>query len=222
MKWLEHLAQNEDEASLAHRFRKRRFEWLSRRLAPLPRPVRILDVGGTEIFWQRMEFGGGGEADITLLNVYEQQPELPFVRSIAGDARDMSRFRDDEFDLVFSNSVIEHLGLFRDQMLMAREIRRVGRRFFVQTPNRFFPLEPHSLLPFFQFLPRRTAAALVGARRIGWIPQAANRADALVEAESLRLLDRRELELLFPDAEILEEKVGPLVKSFVATGGWQS
>lgn len=222
MKWLEQLAHNEDETSLAHRFRKRRFEWLAERLAPLPRPVRILDVGGTEIFWKRMAFGADGEADVTLLNVYEQQPSLPFVHSVAGDARDMSGFRDGEFDLAFSNSVIEHLGLFRDQMLMAREIRRVGRRFFVQTPNRFFPLEPHSLLPFFQFLPKRTAAALIGARRTGWIPRAQNRADALVEAESLRLLDRRELELLFPGAEILEEKLGPLVKSFVATGGWQS
>ena len=105
-------------------------------------------------------------------------------------------------------------------MLMASEMRRVGRRYFVQTPNRFFPLEPHALVPFFQFVPRRLAAAVLARRSVGWLPKAADRTAAIIEAESLRLLDKRELRLLFPDAQILEERIGPLVKSYVATGGW--
>jgi hypothetical protein len=217
---LKRLALNTDERSLAHRFRQKRFEWLTARLAVLPKPVRVLDVGGTEIFWRRMDYGFNGEIDLTLLNLQEEAVSLPFARSVAGDARDLSRFADKEFDLVFSNSVIEHLGLFRDQLLMAREIRRVGRRYFVQTPNRYFPLEPHALVPFFQFVPRRLAAAVLARRPVGWIPKATDRAAAIIDAESLRLLDKRELRLLFPDAQILEERLGPLVKSYVATSGW--
>jgi hypothetical protein len=167
-----------------------------------------------------MRYGFQGELDLTLLNLELQSTTLPFARSIVGDARDLSRFADKSFDLVFSNSVIEHLGLFREQMRMAEEVRRVGRRYFVQTPNRWFPLEPHALVPFFQFMPVRLSARLLRKRSIGWMARSPDLTRALIDVESLRLLSRRELQLLFPGAEILQERVFGLTKSFVVTSGW--
>ena len=69
-------------------------------------------------------------------------------------------FPDKSFDVVFSNSVIEHLGDPRKHEQYAREIARVGVRYFVQTPNRWFPIEPHLLTPLVHFLPRDVAAAV--------------------------------------------------------------
>lgn len=57
----------------------------------------------------------------------------------------MKQFQDNEFDAVFSNSVIEHVGDYEAQRQMANEIMRVGKRYFVQTPNFYFPIEPHIL-----------------------------------------------------------------------------
>lgn len=64
-------------------------------------------------------------------------------------------FRDKSFDVAFSNSVIEHLQSLEDQARLAAELTRVGRSHFIQTPNKLFPIEPHYLFPFFQFLPTR-------------------------------------------------------------------
>ena len=63
----------------------------------------------------------------------------------------MDFFKDKSFDAVFSNSVIEHVGTFEDQKMMANEVIRVTNFYFIQTPNLYFPIEPHFLVPFFQF-----------------------------------------------------------------------
>ncbi len=65
-------------------------------------------------------------------------------------------FGDREFDIAFSNSVIEHVPP-ELQAAFAAEVSRVADRYFVQTPNRYFPIEPHYQLPLFQFLPRQAA-----------------------------------------------------------------
>ena len=131
----------------------KRFAFFEQLIAPLVKPLRILDVGGTEDFWQSMGFGDRDDMWVTLLNVTAVATSSPQFVSIAGDARDLSQFKRREFDVVFSNSVIEHVGDFADQKRMADEVQRVGKRYFVQTPNRYFPIEPHFLFPCFQFLP---------------------------------------------------------------------
>ena len=137
---------------------------------------------------------------------------------VIGDARDMSMFAEGEFDIVFSNSVIEHVGSFSDQAAMAREVQRVGRRFFVQTPNRYFPIEPHFLFPGFQFLPLTTRAWLHCRFDLGWMRRAESAEAAMTEVKQLRLLSRAELQKLFPHASIHVERFAGIPKSFVAYG----
>ena len=118
---------------------------------PLEAGTRLLDVGGLPQFWQDTHFG----AHITTLNLHAVEVPASMrdrCRAMIGDGTRLP-FADGEFDLVFSNSVIEHLGSREQQERFAREVRRVGRRYFVQTPAREFPIEPHLLAPFFHWLP---------------------------------------------------------------------
>jgi len=167
-----------------------------------------------------MKFGREKGVKIVLLNLTEVEVGHPNFRSITGDGRDMKEFKNGEFDIVFSNSVIEHLGTYDDQRRMAGEIRRVGKRFFVQTPNRFFPIEPHFLFPFFQFLPLGIKVWLRAHFQLGWYPKVADRERAIRASKEIRLLTRKELMDLFPGATIFEEKFLGLIKSFIVYDGW--
>lgn len=93
-----------------------------------PRPLKILDAGGTNEFWEQVGYENLGEVRIVLLNRFMRDVSSPNMLSEVGDACDLSRYEDQEFDVVFSNSVIGHVGDFNDQMRMANEIRRVGKR----------------------------------------------------------------------------------------------
>ena len=128
--------------------------------------------------------------------------------------------RDRAFDVVFSNSVIEHVGGPNEQRRMAEEIRRVGKRYFVQTPNRNFPIEPHFLFPFYQFLPNTLQVWLLRSFDLGWFRRTPDPARARRAISGIRLLGYREVSRLFPEAEIYEEKFLGLTKSFVAHWGW--
>ncbi len=121
-------------------------------------------------------------------------------RMVVADASDHLPFADGEFDLVYCNSVIEHVPPAR-RARFAAECRRVGRGWYVQTPARGFPVEPHSLLPGAHWLP-------VGLRRVYW------RVGAAGHWEDVRLLGRRELEALFGPS--VPERFGPLVKSWIS------
>lgn len=187
---------------LAQRARARRYEWYQRTMKPQP-GERLLDVGcgGS---WSLAELDP--EADVTGVDLVDRGGfERPNQRFVAADACDLP-FDSDAFDLAYSNSLLEHIDRPRRQEF-ADEIRRVARRWWVQTPNYWFPIEPHALLPGAQFLPE-------GPRRLAW--RASPRG---VEYEdSLQLLRRRELSDLFPDSLVLDERTGPLNKSLVAVG----
>jgi hypothetical protein len=211
-------ADNRRPDSLANRFRRRRFRFFASLLAPLPRPVRVLDVGGTGAFWRQMGDPRALGIDLVLLNT-AAEPSYG-IETVTGDGRDMAMFGDGDFDVVFSNSVIEHLSEWEDQRLMADEIQRVGRRFFVQTPSRYFPIEPHFLLPCFQFLPLSARVALVRRFALGYHDRIPDPVEARRAVEEIRLLGARELLLLFPGASLYRERVLGLTKSYVAYGGW--
>jgi ubiquinone/menaquinone biosynthesis C-methylase UbiE len=200
-------------------FRARRMRLFRRLLETLPQPLRILDVGGEEAFWTEARFETGRGIDVVLLDLALQNASAPGVSSIVGDARSLP-FRDGSFEVVFSNSVIEHLGSIEEQRRMAAEIRRVARRYFVQTPNRRFPLEPHSLVPFFQWFPVRLRSWMVRRLPIGWHGRIRDERQARALVESIRLLDAEELRTLFPGARLVAERVFGMVKSYMVCGGW--
>ena len=213
------MADNRDRHSLAVQFRMRRFAFFQSLLSRLARPVHILDIGGTEAYWKVMALDPDDQVSITLLNLKQNEVSLPNVTSIIGDARRI-RAEDASFDVVFSNSVIEHVGTYQDQLQMAKEVCRVGKRYFVQTPNKYFPLESHFLFPLFQFLPLQIQMWLVRNFSLGWVAKTPDAIKARAIIESIRLLNKREFVALFPAATIYEEKIFGLTKSFVAYGGW--
>ncbi len=214
------LADNSDSGSLATRMRRRRFELFLSLLRTLEGRVEILDIGGTQQFWDMMLREDRADVRVTLLNVVHQAVSSRRFISAVGDARAMPQFARGSFDVVFSNSVIEHVGDYSNQRRMADEIRRVGRRYFVQTPNKRFPLEPHFLVPWFQYLPVGTRAWLLNRFDVGWYRRARDPAAARAEVESIQLLTRKRFSDLFPEARIHEERFGGLTKSFIAIGGW--
>lgn len=214
-------ADNRDPRSWAHQFRQRRFAFFRSLLDQLPdQGLKILDVGGTPGFWQRMT-QDAPPWRVTLVNQEPALVSLPWLETLTGDARALP-FPDRSFDVVFSSSVIEHVGDFSDQQRMADEVRRVAPRYFVQTPNFWFPLEPHFLFPGFQWLPLSVRAALLTRSKLGWMARQEVYADALATVRQIRLINAAELRRLFPDAHVYRERIGGLTKSLVAYGGWSA
>jgi hypothetical protein len=171
----------------------------------------VLDIGGREFNWSLMPF----TPRVTILNLGIQGPQSGRFDWVLGDARKLP-FPDGSFEIVFSNSVIEHLGNAEDQRRFADEVRRVGHSYYVQTPNRYFFLEPHLVTPFIHWLPRKWQGRLLRNFTLwGWI----TRPDANAQDRYLNttlMLDCAELRALFPDAEIWKERFVGLTKSFVA------
>ena len=163
------------------------------------------------------EGGPGARACSWCWSNLELDPCLhPNIEAHVGDATDLSEFADGAFDVVFSNSVIEHLGNFERQAAMAAEVRRLAPLYWIQTPNFWFPVEPHFLAPGWHWLPVRLRIALLRRRRWGWRGPAPDPEEAKALVTEIRLMRRNELRKLFPEAILKEERIGPLVKSFVA------
>lgn len=177
-------------------------------------PLSILDVGGLPQFWERAGFAQEPDVSLTYLNI--SRPKNAPTNFVVGDARAMPEFDDGQFDIVFSNSCVEHVGDFDDQRRMADEVRRIGRRYFVQTPNRYFPIEPHYLLPGVQFLPLAVRIWIAEHVHYGRGSRIRNHQVAVETISALRLLTGKEMLALFPDGKLYSERIGGITKSFVA------
>ena len=197
------------------RFRERRMRDFAA-LFGITESTRILDVGGTPSNWQLLDV----RPRVTLLNMPRAREESwPGFELVAADGCQLP-FGNQSFDIVFSNSVIEHVGSPEAQRRFANEIQRVARRYWVQTPNRWFPLEPHLLTPFLHYLPRAWQAPL--ARR--WTvwdaverPTADRRAFYIEHyLRDIRLLAASDMSALFPGASIRRERSLGLTKSLIA------
>jgi hypothetical protein len=202
-------------AGVMRRFRARRMQEFVARFG-VTQDTRILDVGGTPANWLLAAM----RPRVTLLNMPrgQERGECGFT-FVSGDGCQLP-FRDQSFEIVFSNSVIEHVGAPDQQRRFADEIRRVGKRYWVQTPNRRFPVEQHLLTPFVHWLPRSMQRAWVTKWTVwDWVERPSpDRRDFYIQhfLDDIRLLSDTELASLFPDAEILRERSFGWTKSLIA------
>lgn len=181
--------------------------WFEEILKPGRHDV-LLDVGGYPATWQGHP---QKTAKIVCLNLgkpafdSEKFPEH-CIETVAGDGCELP-FEDHSFDIVFSNSVIEHVGDWDAQRKFAIELSRVGKRLWIQTPAFACPLEPHFLAPFVHWLPvclRRHVVRWMTPW--GWMTRPdLEKVDKTIA--HTQLLKRRQLETLFPDCNILTERL---------------
>ena len=189
---------------------------LFERTFPITNSTRILDVGGSSSIWQFAET----RPRLTILNFPSAlESSVKSVDCVAGDGC-MLPFKDNAFDIVFSNSVIEHVGLRDAQEQFANEVARVGQSYWIQTPNRKFPVEQHVMLPFIHYLPMAWQRLIIERFTLWQLivkPSPAQRAFYLDHyLNQMRLLDKSELQALFPGAAVISEKTLGLAKSLIA------
>lgn len=186
--------------------------------------MKLLDVGA------QINPDGNGERqlidiypwkdNISVVNISAEhistiKKRYPEIEAVIGDACELP-WPDNSFDVVYSNAVIEHLGSFERQKKMAAEIIRVGRRWFVATPNRWFPFEFHMRLPFVTWLPGN------GYLRVGNIVSYNHiREKYMIGAKhnDLRLMSAGELRKCFPGSNIIKQRVTFMAETLIAVGG---
>lgn len=187
--------------------------WLRRRrmrqldLLKLKGGERVIDLGGTCAIWEFVET----PLDITIVNlpgidVRKPEESRHTFHFVTGDATALD-YPDNHFDAVFSNSVIEHVGGPDKERAFAGEVRRLAPAYCIQTPSVWFPLEPHTGIPFWWALPRSTRARVIAK----WKTRLPDWSDMV---EGTTVIARKTLQSYFPDAKLLVERVAGIPKSY--------
>jgi hypothetical protein len=196
--------------SLSEKMRLRRWGLINR-LMPDLSEMKVLDLGGTKEWWLRAPVR---PRHVTVMNLGAEE-QTSWITTLTGDACYADKqLKGQSFDLVFSNSLIEHVGGHKAWSSLAQAIRSLAPRYVIQTPYRYFPIEPHWLFPGFQFLPLPLRAGLaprwpLGHTR-GWPA-----AQARDEAMSTQLLTATEMRSYFPDGTLYWERFLGLPKSML-------
>jgi len=190
-----------------NRFRRQRFQMLFETFQ-LSEESRVLDLGGLPYDWVELDFPGQVVC-VSLSAIREGTWGKGNILYVRKDVFELD-YSPDDFDVVYSNSLLEHVGR-ENQPRLAGVVRRFPS-YWVQVPYRYFPIEPHYRAPFFWSLPQPVRRML--ARR--WTSILARRNYYQDEVDSMWLLDREEMKTLFPEAQIIEEKVLGIVKSLIA------
>ncbi len=194
-------------------FRKKRMGQFSRTFSPVEQ-TKILDVGGTPYNWVIRKCS----SQITLLNLSEPEDIGDVSVNISCDIGNGTalKYSDSEFDICFSNSVIEHLSTFENQKAFAHEVSRVGKKIWVQTPAKSFFVEPHLMTPFIHYFSKRIQKKTLRNFTLwGWVARPSQEiADRFLS--EVRLLTYDEMGLLFPDCEIRREKFFGFTKAYIA------
>jgi SAM-dependent methyltransferase len=199
---------------LQRRFRARRMALLATTVG-LSAEMRVLDVGGTIEIWRLAPV----MPRVVLLNQAFWPQQIEGAEGvILGDGTRLP-FADQSFDLVFSNSVIEHVGSRDTQARFAAEIARVGKQFWLQTPSRYFPVEQHMWTPLVHWLPRRWQAAILKRFSVWSLVTSYDAAQREYYVnhylDSIRLLSASDLQDLFPGARMVRERFLGWTKSLV-------
>jgi trans-aconitate methyltransferase len=188
--------------------------WRNQRLAQFIRGVKpppqakILDLGGLPSMWG----DAANQFEITIVNLpdalsKEQHKPGP-CRMLEGDATDLRNlFADQSFDVVFSNSVIEHVGDEQQQLAFAREVMRLGKSYWIQTPSNHFPMDPHTGV-FLYWQRSEADRQKLQAKWAETMP---------IWAEMVRgttVLTRSQMNNLFPDSQVFVERKFGFEKSY--------
>lgn len=203
----------EGAGSVGERARQRRWSALSQMFPDLSE-MTVLDLGGTVRSWVHAPVR---PARVQIVNVAPDADDVCSWITVAdGDACDPPpSILSAAYDLVYSNSVIEHVGGHHRRRQFAAVVESAADRFWVQTPYRYFPLEPHWLLPGLQHLPVLVRAHLT----LRW-PLTHTRAPTLdrsIAAQlATELLDITQMRFYFPRAEIELERMAGVPKSIIA------
>jgi ubiquinone/menaquinone biosynthesis C-methylase UbiE len=191
-----------------NRFRQKRFRQFFRILG-VSNPSTILDVGGLPYDWIDLDYTGRVIC-VSLSAVHQGRWGKGNIRYYNQDALALP-YADNGIEVVYSNSLLEHVGR-ENQAAVANEIRRVAQRYWVQVPNRHFVLEPHYRALFFYQMP------LWGRKWVAsrWTPLVNKKNPYLAEVETIYPLDKQEMQALFPEATVIQEKFMGLTKSLIA------
>lgn len=202
MNLLTKLINVNNRDSIITKVRQENFKIFKSIISSYNKPVKVLDLGGTQEYWEMMEYTDPTLIQVTLINLDNTNVTLPNFSHVKMNVLDLNKYNFD-CDIIFSHSLIEHV----DHEKFARIVRDFNKPYFIQTPNKHFPIEPHFLIPLFQFFPLWLKYYVVKNFR-KWM---------ISVVESINLLDKKELEKLFPDAMIFDGKIFGLTQSFVVT-----
>jgi hypothetical protein len=173
--------------------------------------MSVLDLGGDARAWRHAP---ARPAHVHLVNLFHQDVDEPWMNVTIGDVCDPS-IELPKVDLTYSNSVIEHVGGHWRRERFAEAVRAADR-FWVQTPNRYFPIEPHFMFPWLQHLPLSARRSVVTKWPLGNYALVTEGRQAIGNLLDIELLSATELRFYFPNASIWREKFLGFTKSLVA------
>jgi hypothetical protein len=198
--------------SLSGRARARRWARF-REVFPEIADMRVLDLGGTPMSWRLAPVRPAALTVVNLASLDSDDPALTVVRANACELPD--GLRREKFDLVYSNSLLEHVGGHVQRQRLVDNVHDCADRHWVQTPYRYFPIEPHWLFPGFQWLPYSVRILLSQKWNHGNV-KTRTRAEAEVQVNEIDLVGIAQMRMYFPDSTIWYERFAGLVKSLVA------
>jgi hypothetical protein len=198
---------NDIKSNLQKHWRRNRMQEFSKRMKLRP-GLHILDLGGTPELWQHLDL----QWEVTLLNLPGQVEFWPKETSknfkvVTGDACDADMFSDNSFDVVFSNSVIEHLPMER-HVAFAKTVQRLAPAWWVQTPSTAFPIEAHCNLPFWWFYPR--------SWKNWWLRRWQQKGKLFLQSQmqTTTVLTKTQMKTLFGECEVFRETYLGFEKSY--------
>lgn len=215
---------------MLHRLRRytrgQRLKLFNEFLGSITGRVRLIDLGGTAAFWENWGLAQQPLLHVTLVNdhhldkTHENEPiTLPNIHNLRADVLTLSATDLAEYDVIFSNSLIEHLPGPQLQRQLAQAIIDSGRPYFLQTPNKRSPVDPHfprPYVPFFAAYPRTLQARLLSWSSLGSGSAAPSYEAALVRLSNYYPLTARGVRQLFPQARIVMERPLGVPMSIIA------